>query len=125
MDSEKQPISGRRTHSPQFKAEIIAACGQPGASIRLIALARGLNPSLVRHWLASRGTGVAPNLARPAENPSIRSTSGFLAVGIENQHIAPTATIRLEMRRGASTVFVDWPVQEATACGVWLREWLR
>ena len=91
----------------------------------MIALARGLNPSLVRHWLASRGAGAGPNVVRPAQQPSIRLTSGFVAVGIENQQIAATSAIRLELRRGAADVFVDWPAQEALASGAWLREWLR
>ena len=125
MESEDQPHRGRRVHSPEFKAEVIEACNQPGASIRLIALARELNPSLVRHWLASRGTGAGPNVVRPAQPPSTRATSGFVAVAIENQRIAAPAVIRLEMRRGAAAVFVDWPAHEAVACGAWLREWLR
>ena len=125
METENQPQHSRRMHSTEFKAEVIGACSQPGASIRSIALAHGLNPSLVRRWLASRGTGAGPNLMRPAQQPSIRATSGFVALGIENQQLAATAAIRLEMRRGGAAVFVDWPVQEAVVCGAWLREWLR
>ena len=125
MESEVQPHRGRRVHSPEIKAEVIEACNELGASIRLIALARGLNPSLVRHWLASRGIGASPNAGRLAQQPSIRSTSGFVAVEIENQLITAPAVIRLEMRRDAASVFVDWPTHEAAACGTWLREWLR
>ena len=42
-----------------------------------------------------------------------------------SQLLSEAEVFRLEMRRGACTVFVDWPVQEAQACGAWLREWLR
>ena len=125
MESEQQAHRSRRVHSPEFKAEVIEACNQPGASIRLIALARGLNPSLVRHWLASRGIGTSPVGGRLGQQPPARSTSGFVAVGIENQPISAPAAIRLELRRGAASVIVDWPAQEAVACGTWLREWLR
>ena len=40
----------RRRHSPEFKAQAIAACLQPGVSIAAIALANQLNevPSVVR-----------------------------------------------------------------------------
>ena len=125
MESEDQPHPARRVHSPEFKAEVIEACKQPGASIRLIALARGLNPSLVRHWLASRGIGAGPNGGRLAQQPPTRSTSDFVAIEVENQRIAAPAVIRLELRRGSASVSVDWPAQEAVACGAWLREWLR
>jgi transposase len=33
--------------------------------------------------------------------------------------------IRLELRRGASTVILQWPATAAAECGAWLREWLR
>ncbi len=39
---------------------------------------------------------------------------------------APTSeAIRLELRRGASTVSLQWPASAAAECGAWLREWLR
>ena len=34
------------------------------------------------------------------------------------------APIRLELRKGAATVTVEWPIASAAACGAWLREWL-
>lgn len=33
--------------------------------------------------------------------------------------------IRLELRRGASSVSLQWPATAAAECGAWLREWLR
>lgn len=33
--------------------------------------------------------------------------------------------IRLELRRGASSVSLQWPAAAAAECGAWLREWLR
>ncbi len=34
-------------------------------------------------------------------------------------------SIRLEIRRGTSTVILQWPASAAAECGAWLREWLR
>ncbi len=113
MESEDQTHRGRPVHSPEFKADVIEVCKQPGASSRLIALARGLNPSLVRHWFAPRGIGAFTNAGRLLKQPSNRSTSGFVAIKIENQRIAAPAVIRLELRRSAASVVVDWPTQEA------------
>ena len=33
--------------------------------------------------------------------------------------------IRIELRRGATTVSIIWPGQAVGECGAWLREWLR
>lgn len=57
-----QPRSQRRVHSAEFKAQVLAECQQPGASVAAIALAHGLNVNLLRKWLVGRGikrTGMA------------------------------------------------------------------
>ena len=51
------------------------------------------------------------------------AASAFVPLQLEMPRVAP-ADIRLELRRGAATVIVNWPAQEAAACGRWLREWL-
>lgn len=123
MESEIQSKRSRRKHSPEFKAEVVQACSQPGASVRSVALTRGLSPSVVRNWLGLRGTGAGVNVARSARQSTIDSTSGFLSVEIQSRQTA--AAIRLEIRRGSATAVVEWPVQEAVSCGAWLQEWLR
>ena len=55
--------------------------------------------------------------------PSATPTAAFLPVQLEAPK--PAADIRIELRRGAATVVVSWPVHEAAACGRWLHEWLR
>ena len=42
----------RRRHSDLFKAEAVGACQQEGVSIAAVALARGVNASLLRRWPA-------------------------------------------------------------------------
>ena len=36
----------------------------------------------------------------------------------------PVPVIRLELRKGAAVVKLEWPQESAAACGAWLREWL-
>jgi transposase-like protein len=126
MESAVRPHRSRRKHSPEFKAEVVQACRQSGASIGSVALAHGLNPSLVRHWLVGRKGRTA---IAPARDPaSAGSASGFVPVRIADSPAANTSVIHVEIRRSgaASTVVcVDWPVQQAVACGDWLRQWLR
>ena len=45
----------RRTHSLEFKAQVLLACQQPGASIAAVALDHGLNSNVVHKWLAGIG----------------------------------------------------------------------
>jgi len=66
-----------------------------------------------------------------AQRPAVARTltdaaTAFVPVQLEMPRAAPAtpADIRLELRRGAATVIVTWPAQEAAACGSWLREWL-
>jgi transposase len=67
---------------------------------------------------------VAVTAQRPAATRTLTHTaSAFVPVQLEMPRTA-SADIRLELRRGASTVIVNWPAQEAAACGSWLREWL-
>lgn len=74
---------------------------------------------------ASSVTGMAELAAQP---PAVTRTaadaaSGFVPVQIHKPRAVP-AEIRLELHRGAATVIVTWPADEAAACGCWLREWL-
>ena len=109
----------RRFHSAQFKAQVIQAC-QPGVSIAAVALAHGLNANLVRRWLKGCDSSCAGAVA-------VQTTqvcpAAFVPVQLETPKLA-AADIRLELRRGAATVIVNWPAEQAAACGRWLHEWL-
>jgi transposase len=39
--------------------------------------------------------------------------------------ITTASEIRMEVRRGSTTIVVTWPAALATECGTWLRELLR
>ena len=92
-----------------------------------IALRSGLNANVVYRWLqedASADAGVhvdAGSLAVMGGRPSAE----FIAVQLPPPAAAQSPDIRVEMRRGASTVTVSWPLQGAGECATWLREWLR
>lgn len=52
--------AGRRWYTKSFKEAIVAACTQPDASVSRIAVDAGLNPNLVRKWLARARQEDAP-----------------------------------------------------------------
>jgi transposase len=48
--AEPSPVKRRRRHSPAFKAEVLVACSEPGASIAAVAQRYQLNANLVQKW---------------------------------------------------------------------------
>jgi transposase len=115
----------RREHSAQFKAEVLQACRQADASVAAIALRNGLNANVVYRWLREEARGVD---AGAGSHTAVNTRPGakFIAVQLPPAAVAAASTdIRIEVRRGASTVTVAWPLQASAECAAWLREWLR
>ncbi|UKE47208.1 transposase [Xanthomonas cerealis] len=53
----------RRSYSKSFKAQIIQACAQTGASIASVAFSHSLNANLVHKWIrlqAQKSTALQP-----------------------------------------------------------------
>jgi len=116
----------KRVHSEEFRQAIIQACCEPGASVAGVALANGLNANLVRKWMAQRGVE-PPSRRIPVERKEAAPTAAaaeFVPVSIAPA-VEPSSGIRIEVRRGGSTVEIEWPLAAAGECGIWLREWLR
>jgi transposase len=121
----------RRRHSAEFKAQVLAACAEPGASVAAVALSFGLNDNLVHQW--RRGRGASPlrgaastTVAEPAPEFVALSLPAPPAASAPSRTAdAPAETIRLELRRGALGVSVVWPIAAAADCASWLRELLR
>ena len=109
----------RRNHAPELKHQIVLACQQPGASVAAVALAHGLNANLVRRWL--RDDPRVMSAVAVAGPPSC----AFVEMPMPRAGLPAAEPIRLELRRGASTVSLQWPATAAAECGAWLREWLR
>ena len=109
----------RRVHSDEFKADAVAAASQPGMSLAAVALARGVNANLLRRWVREAEVPVVKALPSAAPAPST-----FVPVQLP-QPAAPAGDIRLELRRGATTITVNWPIAAATECASWMRELLR
>jgi transposase-like protein len=108
----------RRRHSKEFKGKVIRAAMQPNVSIAAVALHYRLNANLLRRWVAAREELDAADEAR-------QSLSLPAAEFVPLQLEAPGATeIQIEVRRGAASVTVRWPLC-AAAGATWLQGWLR
>jgi len=112
-------LSKRRRHSAEFRAGILEACAQPGASIARIALENGLNANLVHKW-RQRAAGAERAAKRVVPVPEFVSLPILPAA-----EPAPTADIRISIRRGGTTLDIQWPVSGARACAHWLGEVLK
>jgi transposase-like protein len=118
----------RRTHSAEFKAQAVAACRTPGVSIAAVALEHRLNANLLRRWVVEedrmREVGlIASGNGSPA--PALVGNAAFIPVELPRPCEATAQEIVIELRRGATLVKVNWPVEAAAACGSWLRALLR
>ena len=115
----------KRNHGAEFKANILAACGQPSASVAAIALRNGLNANVVHRWLSQDGRTRDEGGGNRAEM-TLAAGVDFLPVQLPQPAASPISSdIRMELRRGASSVTVSWPLQCSAECAAWLRDWLR
>jgi transposase-like protein len=116
-----KPRRIRRTHSEAFKQSLIEACNEPGASVAGVALSNGINANQLRRWMRERGIEPPALSCLPLRMESSEPMGGFVPVQLPPSLDAP---IRLELRKGAAALTVEWPASSAAACGAWLREWL-
>jgi len=126
MDRE----SGRRwrRYSPEFKAELVATCSRPGVSIASIALANGMNANVLRRWLVEHRqtqSAAAEKGSSTALAEGHQGEPAFVPVKLDDRTVLPPADIRVEVRRAATTVTVNWPTAAASDCAAWMRELLK
>jgi transposase len=121
MDPKKR----RRRHSAELKEQVLAECDEPGASVAAVAHSHGLNDNLVHKWRRRREQAKAA-LATNGDAGAVSAAAAFVALQLPAPPMPPTAPdIRIELRRGATTMNISWPSAAASECAAWLREWLR
>jgi len=114
---EAQDSRKRRHYSRELKAQILAECEAPGASVAKVALSHGINANIVHGWR---------KLARQAQ-VATAPQSQFVPVTV-----APAPPVQIEqhgidveVRRGAATIRLTWPMGAAHELAAWMRELLR
>lgn len=118
---ERERSASRRSYSAQLKALVLEQCAAPGASVAKVALAHGINANVVHRWrqLAREGGAARPMSVAVGE---------FVPVSVpapaRSTHQS-SADIRIELRRGATTMAITWPSVVASECAAWMRELLR
>lgn len=108
----------RRRYDAEIKQQILAQCAEPGASVASVALSHGINANVVHKWRREAG-GALPALQAPAFVPLP------LPLPLPPAACAPAPDIRIELRRGATSVSVTWPLEAADQCAAWMRELIK
>ena len=110
----------RRKHSAELRAQVVQACRRSGASVAAIALRSGLNANLVHRWLREDGRSLDAGAGSPAWE-SARPVAEFMPLQLPPPAVAGgvSTDIRVELRRGTSTITVSWPLQGARDCAAW------
>ena len=114
MDTENS--RKRRRHGAELKAQILAECAVPGSSVAKVAMAHGINANIVHGWR---------KLAREADVVAVSGQFVPVAVAPAVQQSAHERAIEVELRRGAITVKLSWPMSSAMDLSGWMRELLR
>lgn len=114
----------RRYYPPELKNQIVAECQVSGASVAGVALAHGINANIIHRWMREQADGKVPaprhsfvalDLPPPRE----------LSAATEANAPPSLRAISVEVRRSASVITVNWPLEDAGSCAAWLRDWLR
>jgi transposase-like protein len=138
-DSQLPRYAARRTHrtySPQFKADLVAACQRPGTSIAALALQHGMNANVLHRWLKEYDHGrhrlgnadAATATKQPVKQAFIPiALAAPEPVGLSQPSASATVAgnIRITCCRNGLSITVDWPLSGANECIQMLCEVLR
>lgn len=122
MEMEAKAKQTRRQHSKEFRQKVIAASRQPGVSISAVALAHGLNASLLRRWIKAHHeqSDVGQTLPARAMKEPLRIAPATLEPGADQDE----APIRIDMRRSGLAVQIAWPATRTHELNSLLKELL-
>ena len=108
----------RRYHPAEFKAQLIALCRQPGASVAGVALEHRVNANLLRRWIRQH----AGSLPRSA--PTLVPIRLEAPVAVQTD-AAPMLEIRLEINTSSARVTIHCPASRVDTCARLLGRWLK
>jgi transposase len=108
----------RRRYSSDFKAQILAECDGPGVSVAKVAMSHGINANILHGWRKRGRQGGAPLDA-------VQRDFVPLTIAPAAEVRARSEHIEVELRRGALTMKIVWPMSAAADLAAWTRELLR
>lgn len=126
-ESEIPVFSARRSHrtySPQFKAELVAACQVPGVSIAALAGRHGMNVNVLHRWLREyerHGSHRLATDALPSIAPTTAPVAAFVPLALPTAKTPATEVqqVKIELHKGALSMILTWPVGAAADLAAW------
>ena len=120
--SATKPYQRRRRFSREFKAQIVAQCLEPGASVSRISLDNGLNANMARRWIQEAQQA---NKAPSKRTEFVPVNLPTVPPALDNESVPDKrSTIRIEVPRAGGAVVVEWPAEQAHLCAALLRDLL-
>jgi transposase len=127
--------STRRTHrayTAEFKAELVAACQSPGASIAAIAGQHGMNANVLHCWLKEHQQSgrhqriVCSSAAQPlVTSPPVPAFIAVKLPATATPEPLSTDVIKVELHKGAAAMLLTWPAGAAADLVQWSRAILK
>lgn len=127
-DSETPRYAARRTkrtYSADTKAELLAACNAPGASIAAVASAHGMNANVLHRWLKESSQPRPPissggGTGATTLDMAAQSVPSFIALPLLSTSTEPVEReIKVEVRKGGLVMTVTWPMSAASEFACW------
>jgi transposase len=118
-------VRRRRRHDGEFKAQIVAASLHPGVSIAAVALANGINTNLLRRWVKEHRESLLVSPGCVADRADSYEPTTVVPVGLPSTGNTEAGDIRMDLRRGNTSVQMSWPVAHLALLGPLLKELLR
>lgn len=108
----------RRRYSNESKAQVVAECDVPGASVAKVAMSHGINANIVHGWR---------KLAREGGVGAMVTTREFVPVLLGSAPLPRAAErgIEVELKSGAVVMKISWPPSATADFAAWTRELLR
>ena len=117
-----------RTYTAEFKAELVAACQSPGASIAAIAGQHGMNANVLHRWLKEhQQSGRHQRIVCSSAAQSLvtsPSVAAFIAVKLPATATPEPASkdlIKVELHKGAVSMIITWPTDAVDDLAQWTR----
>lgn len=117
--SGKLPRRTHRTYIPEFKAELVAACQQTGASIAALAGQHGMNANVLHRWPdENQQSGCNGLVAQPVSNAP--ELCAFVPVELAaSPPVAKAQAIRIKVRKSALTMVLTGPASAVADFASW------
>ena len=109
-----------RTYTPEFKAQLVAACQQPDVSIAALAGQHGMNANVLHRWIKEHQRSGCHQLVQAATHATAAVASqGSAFIPLVLPTVSREQEVKIELRKGALSMVITWPLSAAADLTSW------